>query len=219
MSTRDSVLKLSEKENMTTEERKEYAIKQSETRSPRSQYKKTNNEKTGYLTDENVVAVHTAVMRKGFTKIGRPTCFQDVDKLTDEISEYFELCASRKVMPLVAGLCNWLGVSYDTVADHAKNPNSPFYQPLKYALALTNELSQGAMVNGKLNPMAYMFLAGNYWGLHDVRQVNIQSGAISSAQSPAEREDTINALKEEILKEEQSELKATIIEADFETSD
>ena len=130
----------------------------------------------------------------------------------------FELCASHRVMPIVAGLCNWLGVSYDT-ADHAKNPNSPFTQPLKYALALTNELSQGAMVNGKLNPMAYMFLAGNYWGLHDVRQVNIQSGAISSVQTPQEREETINALKEEILKEEQTELKATIIEADFETSD
>lgn len=174
---------------MSEEERKDFAIESTINRGNKNR-QLTDLKSNGYLSDPNVRFVHNQVQKRGFTKIGRPTAFQDDEKLRQELSEYFELCNDRGVMPVVAGMSNWLGVGWSTLYDHANNPNSPYSATLKYALQLVHEITQSAATNNKLNPMIYMFLAGNYWGMKDVRQINV---------SPVSNDNLNNNQKDEIL--------------------
>ena len=198
-------------DGMTNEEKKEIALT-STTLTNKSRGNTCNQvAKTGYLDNPDAQELHTIVRNEGFKKIGRPTCWKSVEQLKTELAEYFDLCREHNLAPVMVGMANYLGVSNDTIQRHRKDPNSPFYSTLNFATQLIQELAQGALVNNKMNPMAYMFMAGNYWGEKDVRQINI-APIEPNGTTPTEKEGSIEAIKEQIAREDEQIMEATFRE-------
>lgn len=124
------------------------------------------------------------------------------------------MCLEHNVMPVIVGLINYLGIAKTTWHRHRVDTNSPFYETINKASDLIHELSQSSMVAGKLNPMAYIFLAGNYFGEKDVRQINISPTETNADTFGESKEATIEAIKEQVAKESQATFvqEATFVE-------
>ena len=170
--------------------------------------------KNGYLDNPDANAFHIATIKHALGKMNDVTCLQSPEKMRVEIGEYFQMCLEHNVMPVIVGLINYLGISKNTWHRHRVDQNSPFFETINKATDLIHDISQSSMVAGKLNPMAYIFLAGNYFGEKDVRQINISPTETNADTFGESKEATIEAIKEQVAKESQATFvqEATFIE-------
>ena len=205
--------------HMSKAERAEYAL-ETATMCRSGNDKRANNLPTkqyvnnGYLDNPDANAFHIATINNALKKMSDVTCMQSPEQMRVEIGEYFQMCLEHNVMPVIVGLINYLGIAKTTWHRHRVDTNSPFYETINKASDLIHELSQSSMVAGKLNPMAYIFLAGNYFGEKDVRQINISPTETNADTFGESKEATIEAIKEQVAKESQATFvqEATFIE-------
>lgn len=184
---------------------------------PENKQNSLNNNKRGnvsnnkgsiaYMSKPNVQEFNRAMEKKIFnsTGIGRPYSFDNVEELEKEMSEYFELCKHTDTMPTVTSLALWLGCDRDTIYNHANNPNSPFFGTFKRTLTYMHSTMENGTLSGDINPVTYIFLAKNYFGLEDSKNINI---------APATNNPTINTQETMSALQKQLESEATI-EADY----
>jgi len=104
-----------------------------------------------------------------------PIDISDPKQVEERINWYFLHCVDNDMKPTVMGLCNSLGISRNTLRTwYNEDFRSKTHTPIvKRAYAALEELWEDYMLNGKINPMAGVFLGVNNFGYKDVKQVNV----------------------------------------------
>lgn len=118
----------------------------------------------------------------------------DAKQVEERIQWYFNHCAETDMKPTVTGLCNGLGIDMDTFrrwgnGTYREKTHSGM---VKKAYAVLHELWEDYMLNGKINPVAGIFLGKNHFGYTDkqeleVKPVNPMAEGLSTPEEIAER--------------------------------
>lgn len=102
-----------------------------------------------------------------------PIDISDPKQVQDRLDQYFQFCADNDRRPQVVGMCNWLGISRDTINkwDNGVVRKNTHTDIIKKAYGVIEEMWIDFMQNGKINPATGIFLAKNYWHYKDVADV------------------------------------------------
>ena len=104
---------------------------------------------------------------------------ESVEQVSTRIADYFDLCAENDMKPSVAGLALAFGVSRETLTrwTNGTGENRSRILPagvrhtLKKAYQILNAQMEDYMQNGKINPVAGIFLMKNNMGYQDKQEV------------------------------------------------
>lgn len=102
--------------------------------------------------------------------------------------DYVEICMRNDMKPTMAGLALSLNMSRSALLDYM-NGNYPMptvnREVLKRFSGLLNSLMEDFLMNGKVNPVAGIFIAKNDYGYKDSQEfvVNNQSEQVESAET------------------------------------
>ena len=203
MSGRSEILELDDRKRMIMEKEKD---KQSNSK---KNNQTVNKGSIAYMSRDNVKGFNNEVRKRVFNPsgVGRPYAFSSMEQLKEDIGSYFDACNEYDIMPTVANLALWLGVNADTLYEHKNNSMSPFSEVIKNVFNYMHTLMQGGTLSGDINPVTYIFLSKNYYGMRDDK--NIQVSATNDSSSPNAQE-TASALRKQL--EEESIPDATISE-------
>ena len=99
----------------------------------------------------------------------------DPAQVEERIYWYLNHCIDNDMKPTVKGFCNALGISRNTLwtwktGQHRAGTHEEI---AVRAYDLLEEMWENYMQNGKINPMAGVFLGVNNFGYRDVKQVNL----------------------------------------------
>jgi len=166
-----------------------------------------NKDRKEYMAQPRVKKFNKAMTDRLFGVGGRPPAFSSVEELNKDISGYLDLCYDTATIPTVMGLATWLGVSRDTIYAHARDSRSPFSYSVKNFIDVCHLSLENGAVDGKVNPVTYIFMGKNYFGLSDSKDIKVS--ATNDSSSPNAQE-TANALRKQL--EEETIPEATISE-------
>lgn len=103
-----------------------------------------------------------------------------VPQVNQRISDYFDVCSDNGMKPTCAGFALAFGVDRRTmirwVGGENKGMPASVVARLKKAYALINMQMEDYMQNGKINPVAGIFLMKNNMGYTDKTEVVIEPG-------------------------------------------
>lgn len=104
-----------------------------------------------------------------------PIDISDPKQVEQRIGLYFKHCADNDRRPQIIGLCNWLGISRDTLNMWVRGEtrNSTHTDIIKKAYAVMEEMWTEYMQYGKISPPTAIFLAKNWYGYKDIADVVI----------------------------------------------
>lgn len=102
-----------------------------------------------------------------------PIDISDPKQVEQRIGEYFQHCAENDRRPQVVGMCNWLGISRQTLnewknGDVRKNTHGDI---IKKAIGFLEEMWAEAMLTNRLNPATGCFIAKNWYNYSDTQQI------------------------------------------------
>lgn len=102
-----------------------------------------------------------------------PIDISDPEQVSNRLGEYFRYCMDNDRKPQVVGMCNWLGISKDTLNSWKRGEyrSETHSDLIRKAYDLLEEIWIDYMQNGKINPATGIFLAKNFWGYKDVADV------------------------------------------------
>ena len=102
-----------------------------------------------------------------------PIDISDPKQVEQRIGDYFRHCMDNDRKPQIVGMCNWLGVSRDTLNTWMRGEvrSKTHLDVIKKAHDLIEEMWMDNMQNGKTNPAAGIFLAKNWFGYKDIADV------------------------------------------------
>lgn len=169
-----------------------------------------NNKNTKeYMANPNVKEFNRVLRKKVFnsTGVGRPYAFESREDLENQITEFFELCDRTNTIPTVINLSVWLGCNRDTIYAHANDSNSPFSDIFKNVINFFHGTIESSAIGGGVNPVLYMFLSKNYFGMRDDKNINI---APATNDQTVNNQETMSALQKQL--EEESVQEATFVE-------
>ena len=153
-----------------------------------------NNKSKEYMANPQVKEFNQELRKKAFTKIGGPYKWDSVEEVTEDIVKFFELCDRTNTIPTVVNLSVWLGCNKDTIYAHANNPSSPFSDLFKNVLNMFHGTLENSSISGAVNPVLYMFLSKNYFGLRDDKNIQISAQQGSNVNT----QETADALRKQI---------------------
>ena len=158
-----------------------------------------NKSATSYMSQPNVKEFNKAMQKKIFNScgIGRPYAFSSREELQRDMGEYFDLCTDTQTVPTITSLALWLGVNKDTIYEHANNSNSPFSDILKNTITYCHSIMQNGTVEGKINPVTYIFISKNDYAMRDDKNIQISA----SQSSGVNAQETAEALQKQIAEE------------------
>lgn len=118
---------------------------------------------------ENSRFIRHAMASWGLPKID----ISDPVQVEQRIGMYFQYCVDNDRKPQIVGLCNWLGISRETLSvwRNGEYRRDTHYDIVKKACAVIEEMWADYMQAGKLNPATGIFLAKNWYGYKDVADV------------------------------------------------
>ena len=166
-----------------------------------------NKERKEYMAQPRVKEFNKAMTNRLFNKRGRPPAFNSVEQLDGDIKSFLDLCEKTTTIPTVMGLATWLGVHKDTLYAHASNPNSIFSDSVKSFIDLCHLSLENGTIDGKVNPVTYIFMGKNYFGLSDSKDIKVSA---TTSQGSPNAEETASALRKQL--EEESIPNATFSE-------
>lgn len=181
-SRRNSTAKLSK------EERADYALET--TRMAKTGRGNAANQlaKSNYLDRPETREFHSIVRKK--CMYSQRTCLDSVENMQKEILEYFDLCDKYDCVPVMIGLFNYLGLEQGQAYQIA-NQGDEISMPLKKAMKFVQELQEGAVMRNAINPVSFIFLAKNYYGMSDSQTITLKPD-----NSATDRSQTMEALQE-----------------------
>ena len=99
----------------------------------------------------------------------------DPVQVEERIQWYLNHCVGNDMKPTVKGFCNALGISRNTLWTWRTGQfrAGTHEEIIVRAYDLLEEMWENYMQNGKINPMAGVFLGVNNFGYRDVKQVNL----------------------------------------------
>lgn len=102
-----------------------------------------------------------------------PIDISDPEQVKERIGMYFQHCADNDRKPQIVGMCNWLGISRQTLNEWQNGVvrKDTHGDIIKKAVSFIEEMWADYMLNGKLNPASGIFLAKNWYGYKDVADV------------------------------------------------
>ena len=158
-----------------------------------------NKGSIAYMSKDNVKKFNKAMEKKMFNSsgIGRPYAFSSVEELEKDIEEYFDACREYNMMPTNVSLALWLGCDEDTLNNHANNPNSPFFGVIKNVKQYLHSIMQSGTLAGDINPVTYIFLSKNYYGMKDDKNITVTPATSTSTNS----QETMDAIQRQIEEE------------------
>lgn len=159
-----------------------------------------------YLSQPNVKAFNAILVDKSFSKIdttqkGRPLIFASREECKNEVVEYFKLCYDYSMLPTIASLSLFLGIGRQSLYEMANNPVNQFSDILKNAIETCQAYQETPAVDGTLSAPVWIFTAKNYFGLHDTQNINVSASNQSQINT-----NNINAIKEQLILEEDTKL-------------
>lgn len=159
-----------------------------------------NNKSKEYMANPDVKEFNREIRKKVFNSsgVGRPYAFESVEKLEDEITKFFELCDRTNTIPTVVNLSVWLGCNRDTIYAHANDSNSPFSGIFKNVINFFHGTIESSAIGGGVNPVLYMFLSKNYFGMRDDKNIQVTA---QGNQSPVNNQETMSAIQKQIEEE------------------
>ena len=104
----------------------------------------------------------------------------------NRVGEYFEICTKNDMKPSVAGLAVALGIGRQqlwNIRTGASGKNAEVCDTLKRACELLDQQMVDYMQNGKINPVAGIFLMKNNFGYTDKQEVVVTPSAPLGDQS------------------------------------
>ena len=116
---------------------------------------------------------------------------REPDQVRERIGRYFQLCAEDDMKPSVAGIALAFGVDRKTFWAWANNVDSAYLPNesrnfIKKAYQLLNAQMENYMQNGKINPVAGIFIMKNHFGYADKQEVVLTPNQQLGDQVPAE---------------------------------
>ncbi len=157
-----------------------------------------NSKSREYMANPNVKEFNQALRTKAFSKIGRPYAFKNKEELENDITKFFELCDRTNTIPTVVNLSVWLGCNRDTIYAHANDSNSPYSDIFKSVLNMFHGTLENSTISGAVNPVLYMFLSKNYFGMRDDKNINI---APATNDTTINSQETMTALQKQLSEE------------------
>lgn len=108
----------------------------------------------------------------------KPIDISDEDQVKQRIIEYFDLAEEHGLKPTVAGLCSSLGINRTTFADWCagRTRSSTHSLPIKNARQILEDIMEQQMQNGKINPVAGIFLMSNNFGYKQKVDISAEVG-------------------------------------------
>ena len=102
-----------------------------------------------------------------------PIDISDPEQVRERIGMYFKHCAENDRRPQIVGMCNWLGISRDTLNMWVRGEarSATHTDIVKKAYELMEEMWTDYMTYGKISPPTAIFLAKNWYGYKDVADV------------------------------------------------
>lgn len=150
-----------------------------------------------YMADPNVKEFNKTLRKRMLSGGGRPYAFQSLEKLESDVGEFLDLCDRTNTIPTVVNLAVWLGVNQDTIYAHVNDSNSPFSEFFKNLLAYFHGTLESSSIEGTTNPVLYMFLGKNYFGMRDDKQIQVTAGE----NSKVDAQETATALQKQLAEE------------------
>jgi len=129
-----------------------------------------------------------------------PKVKSDIE-LIDRLDNYFERCAQKEIKPTVEELCLYCGYTVQGFWD-IEHGRSGGFSPatseiIKKAKVYLSTFDAGLLVEGKLNPVSYIFRAKNYYGMKDVQDVILTpNNPLGPGSDPATIQKQIDSLPE-----------------------
>lgn len=195
-----------ERYKLKREQGREMFMKSIENKDTKKNNAVVNKGSSAYLSQENVKNFNREMQKRVFgTKIGRPYAFGNIDELQEQMQEYFDLCTNQQVVPTITSLALWLGVDRNTIYDHANNSNSPFSCVMKNTVNYLHSIMQSGTIDGKINPVTYIFISKNDYGMRDDKNITVSP---SSDKQVVNSSETMEAIQKQLQEE-------TVPNADF----
>jgi hypothetical protein len=150
----------------------------------------------GYdLTDETFVG---KILRQSFEAYKMPKVVSD-EELLDRLDKYFKRCAEQDIKPTVEEMCMYLGYVRSTIWDWETGRKGGFSSLtgdiVKKAKEYISLFDARMLIEGKLNPVSYIFRAKNYYGMKDVQDVVVTpSNPFGDGTDPKEIANAVKAL-------------------------
>ena len=168
----------------------------------------TNNKSaTSYMSQPNVQEFNRQMQKRIFNPsgIGRPYAFGSIEQFEKDVSDYFEVCNNTQTVPTITSLALWLRVDKSTIYEHANNSNSPFSNTLKNIITYCHSIIQNGTVEGKINPVTYIFISKNDYSMRDDKNITVTP---NSDKDPINSSETLAAIQKQLQEE-------TVPNADF----
>ena len=104
-----------------------------------------------------------------------PIDISDPVQVEQRIKDYFGFCADNDRKPSVVGMCNWLGITRETLGTWKRGEyrGGSHSDLINKAYTMLEELWTDYMMNGKVNPASGIFLGKNLFGYRDQQDVII----------------------------------------------
>ena len=100
------------------------------------------------------------------------------DEVEERISDYFNYCIAQELRPTVEGLAMALGVDRRTLWDwetgrRRATVDSTTADIIKKAKDYIAFIMSDSVMDGKINPITWIFYAKNYFGMKDVQDITV----------------------------------------------
>ena len=117
-----------------------------------------------------------------------PISFESAEETAERTALYFEICNRNDMKPSVAGYALAIGISrqelWNIVSGKRVKP-SAVVDVLKRAYDMLNAQMEDYMQNGKIHPIAGIFLSKNHFGYQDRQEIEV-SAHTDAGRSPDE---------------------------------
>ena len=102
-----------------------------------------------------------------------PIDISDPKQVEQRLLDYFQYCLDNDRKPQVVGMCNWLGISRQTLNEWENGVTraATHGDIIKRAKSMLEEMWADYMLNGKINPASGIFLSKNWFNYKDVADV------------------------------------------------
>lgn len=111
----------------------------------------------------------------------------DLEEICSRASSYINHCATYGNLPTMQGLSGWLGITRKTLYEWLKNYNKPkTVELLERIRDFIADVSTQAATKGKVNTVAWIFYAKNYFDMRDSVEVEVGAKNILEPQKTQE---------------------------------
>lgn len=103
----------------------------------------------------------------------------NAEQVQERIIHYFQICIDNDMKPNLAGISNALSISRQylwEIANGKTNKNKDVVDTIRKVQFLLTQQMEDYMQNGKINPVAGIFLMKNNMGYKDEQEIVLQPG-------------------------------------------